>query len=105
MLPRLWSSQLELAEEPEMVLCLSQASLASSDALRPDQEARSSASSGSAESMLLACSSSEEIENRKLYRVTSWKASVLHSKPCQFTSWLLGKAYMMMGQAGGAVHC
>lgn len=50
---------------------LFQASLASSDALRPDQEARSSASSGSAESMLLACSSSEEIEKRKLYRVTS----------------------------------
>lgn len=48
MLPRLWSSQLDLAEELEMGLSLSQASLASSDALRP-------------ESMLLACSSSEEI--------------------------------------------
>lgn len=33
-----------------------------------------------------------------------WKAPALPLKPCQTTSWLDGKAYVSVGQAGGAFH-
>lgn len=35
---------------------------------------------------------------------SSWKAPTLPSKPCQFTSKHVGKAYAAMGQIGGALH-
>lgn len=53
---------MDLAEELGTGLSLSQSSLASSDALRPNPEAHSLASSGPVESMLLGHSSSEELD-------------------------------------------
>ncbi len=35
---------------------------------------------------------------------SSWRAPTLPSKPCQFTSRLVGKAYAVAGQAGGTLH-
>lgn len=55
-----WGLQLDLAEELESGLFLSQSYVASSDALAPNSEARLLASSGPGESMLLGCSSSKE---------------------------------------------
>ncbi|XP_016344212.1 uncharacterized protein LOC107690393 [Sinocyclocheilus anshuiensis] len=37
-------------------------------------------------------------------QASSWRAPTLPSKPCQFTSRLVGKAYAAAGQAGGTLH-
>lgn len=37
-------------------------------------------------------------------QASSWKAPTLSLKPCQFTSRLLGKAYVVAGQASGTLH-
>lgn len=58
----LWGSQLELADELKMGRTFSQASPASSSALMPDPKVRSAASSDLTESMLLAWTTSEELD-------------------------------------------
>lgn len=94
--------------------------------LMSNQKACSSASSDLVESMLLALSSTEELDmmgveahvvsepaysnSEELVEVmthdmaSSLKSPVLLSKPCWFTSRLVGKAYGAAGQDGGALH-
>lgn len=69
---------MDLAEEFVMGLSLSQSSLASFGSLRPNPEARSLASSGLAESMLLGRSSFKELD------VTGVEADgvLLHTRCC-----------------------
>lgn len=48
----------------------------------------------------------EEMVARHLSQseVSSLKSTVLLTKPCQTTLWLVGKVYVAAGQAGGALH-